>query len=80
MTAAPGIHHDHDEDSDCAPFLVDDECSICGVHHGEACPSCSGRGFHVGGCYEIASHTDGCRLAYLAGDVEECGGECWGAP
>lgn len=42
----------HTTDADCAPFIVDDSCSTCGVFHGDPCPECQGRGFHKSECSE----------------------------
>lgn len=44
---------EHTKDSDCAPFLVDNSCSLCHVDHTNPCTFCQRRGFH---------HPD-CRLA-----------------
>jgi len=40
----------HEQDSDCAPFLVDEQCTVCGVSHTNECPECHGRGFHKPEC------------------------------
>jgi len=40
----------HEQDSDCAPYLVDDQCTVCGVSHTNQCPECGGRGFHKPEC------------------------------
>ena len=40
----------HEQDSDCAPFLIDDQCTVCGVSHTNECPECHGRGFHKPEC------------------------------
>ena len=40
----------HEQDSDCAPFLVDEQCTVCGVTHSNECPECHGRGFHKPEC------------------------------
>ena len=54
----------HRSDADCAPHLVDGECLVCGVVHGDECaaiwvdlcghqvriPGCGGRGYHRDGC------------------------------
>lgn len=40
---------EHTKDADCT--LDDtDSCIVCGVHHGDPCPVCGGRGFHNEGC------------------------------
>jgi hypothetical protein len=39
----------HATDTDCT-LGPDDCCVECGVHHGDACPTCGGRGFHAEGC------------------------------
>ena len=36
----------HTQDSDCSVDPVTDLCTVCGVHHGEPCEHCGGRGFH----------------------------------
>ena len=38
----------HTADSDCT--VINDECSECGVYHGDPCPICGGRGFHALTC------------------------------
>jgi hypothetical protein len=40
----------HERDSDCSPYLVDGQCTVCGVSHTNECPSCGGRGFHEPSC------------------------------
>jgi hypothetical protein len=40
----------HEKDADCTVDPQTDCCSVCGVHHGDECPECNGRGFHVAGC------------------------------
>ena len=42
----------HERDADCAPYLdaETDTCSVCGVYHGDPCPSCEGRGYHRDDC------------------------------
>lgn len=47
--AGPGIL-DHRCDADCAPYLVDDECTVCGVVHTRPCALCGGRGYHTDAC------------------------------
>jgi hypothetical protein len=46
---------DHNQDSDCAPFIRDGSCMACGVDHSATCPVCSGRGFHKSDCLEVAN-------------------------
>lgn len=43
----------HSSDADCAPYLLDGECSVCHVTHGDPCETCGGRGWHKDGCDEI---------------------------
>jgi hypothetical protein len=54
--AAPYSHPDEDEEEVRALHTKDEECDVdpatdlcrgCGVHHGEPCPVCAGRGFHT---------------------------------
>ncbi len=40
--------HEHDEE--CALFIVDGACTVCGVSHAVECTECGGRGFHRGRC------------------------------
>ena len=40
----------HTKDEDCAPFLRDGACSVCGVGHGEPTQCCGATGFHKAGC------------------------------
>ena len=40
----------HGSDADCDVDPETDACRQCGVHHGEACDSCGGRGFHEPDC------------------------------
>lgn len=42
----------HTDDAHCT-VGPDDFCTGCGVHHGDPCGVCGGRGFHVEGCSEI---------------------------
>jgi hypothetical protein len=47
----------HVFDFDC---LVDDKtdcCVLCGVHHGDPCPACRGRGFHTMPCTVVRPFT-----------------------
>lgn len=46
--ATPG----HKTDADCRVDAVTSDCQVCGVHHGDPCETCGGRGFHVDGCPE----------------------------
>lgn len=39
---------DHTRDEDCT--VVDDECTGCGVWHGDPCEDCGGRGYHRAPC------------------------------
>lgn len=43
---------DHTDDAHCT-VGPDDFCTGCGVHHGDPCGVCGGRGFHAEGCPEI---------------------------
>ena len=43
----------HTRDSDCTLDPLTDTCHDCGVHHGEPCPECEGRGFHAPKCREL---------------------------
>jgi hypothetical protein len=45
VVSAP--HHETDADCSLGP---DDCCLTCGVHHGEPCGECGGRGFHRDSC------------------------------
>jgi hypothetical protein len=40
----------HVVDTQCVIDPELDECAICGVGFGDACPECLGRGFHNPGC------------------------------
>lgn len=40
----------HTRDTDCTIDPRTDSCVVCGVHHGDACPLCGGRGFHTDTC------------------------------
>jgi len=40
----------HEKEADCAGHIVDEECTVCGVTHNEACETCSHRGWHAEGC------------------------------
>ena len=40
----------HSQDSDCTVDPATDLCVGCGVHHGEVCEHCGGRGFHRDDC------------------------------
>lgn len=41
----------HSQDADCT--VINDECTVCGVTHGDPCSGCGGRGFHRDGCTNI---------------------------
>lgn len=43
----------HSEDAHCAPYLVDGECSVCGVTHVEPCAVCGSSAYHRDGCSEV---------------------------
>jgi hypothetical protein len=43
---------EHTVDSDCTLDYAD-TCVVCRVYHGDPCPECGGRGFHVEGCSEV---------------------------
>lgn len=53
----------HHTDSDCTLNPADDCCIDCGVYHGEPCPGCGGRGFHVGPCADLCEATDAIECA-----------------
>jgi len=44
----------HTTDRDCT-LDHNDICVECGVWHGDPCPSCGGRGFHLDSCPEMDS-------------------------
>ena len=41
----------HQQDSDCDVDAYGD-CILCGVHHGDPCVECHGKGFHTADCFE----------------------------
>lgn len=43
----------HTKDEDCT-LGPSDACTGCGVLHGDACPTCRGRGYHREGCPVLA--------------------------
>jgi hypothetical protein len=43
----------HESDDQCAVDPSTHCCRVCGVMHGDPCPICGGRGFHLDGCAEI---------------------------
>lgn len=47
-----GAKQYHQQDEDCAPFLVNGSCTECGVDHYGECATCKGRGFHRPDCPE----------------------------
>ena len=49
--------NEHTIDEDCT-LNDNDVCIICGVHHGEPCPECDGRGYHQGDCSYLISGND----------------------
>lgn len=44
----------HTDDLDCDVDPETDTCRECGVHHGDPCPYCGGRGFCDPTCSELA--------------------------
>lgn len=48
--SSPNEMHERDEQCDVDP--ADDTCRVCGVLHGDPCPTCGGRGFHRAQCPE----------------------------
>lgn len=48
----PSARPDHNRDEDCDVDPATDLCRACGVHHGDPCVECGGRGFHKPGCSE----------------------------
>jgi hypothetical protein len=49
LEAIAGVHR---KASDCT-LDENKNCTVCGVSHGEPCPTCGGAGFHLEGCEEI---------------------------
>jgi len=41
---------DHNSDADCIPYLVDGQCTACGVGNGPPCQSCGGERYHEDDC------------------------------
>lgn len=41
---------EHVSNEDCAPHIVDGECTICGVEHNTPCDECGLKGFHNQAC------------------------------
>jgi hypothetical protein len=39
----------HTHDTDCT-VGEDNCCTVCGVEHGDACPTCGQRAYHTAGC------------------------------
>jgi len=56
----------HNHDSQCT--LDQDTCTVCGVYHGDPCPVCLGRGFHVSGCQSVSVNQHAWMLAIVAND------------
>jgi hypothetical protein len=52
----------HRQDADCT-LDPTDTCSGCGVHHGDPCASCEGRGYHRRGCPESGLYAGRERVA-----------------
>lgn len=50
-TGQPSVEDkaDHTQDSNCT-VGPDGVCLICGVYHGEPCPTCNARGYHLDDC------------------------------
>jgi len=46
------VDREHERDADCEVDPRTDSCRACGVYHGDPCPACGGRGFHVPDCSE----------------------------
>lgn len=44
----------HTQDSDCTLDPATSCCRVCGVDHSATCIKCSGRGFHLPSCPELA--------------------------
>lgn len=40
----------HETDADCIVSPDTEMCVLCGVHHGDPCPTCNGKGFHAPQC------------------------------
>lgn len=53
LRRAEAIYAEHSRDEDCDVDPESDCCRLCGVYHGDPCPECRGRGFHVDGCSEV---------------------------
>lgn len=39
--------NEHTKDLDCTLDEHGEECTVCGVWHGDPCLDCGGRGFHM---------------------------------
>lgn len=61
----------HWEDEQC-DLDSEDVCRVCGVWHGDPCPSCGGRGFHRPGCED----SDGFDHPECGSDVDPESGNC----
>ncbi len=60
MKRSPDSPTEHSKDSDCI-LGKDNICMECGVYHGDACPACGQRGYHIPGCAETRQ---------IEGDIE----------
>ena len=52
-------HRVHQYDSDCT-LDGNDMCTVCGVWHGDPCPACGQRGYHMATCSELESEETIC--------------------
>ena len=48
---------DHDCDADCAGWIFEKTCVVCGAYHGDPCPDCGGRGYHALDCSHVDEET-----------------------
>jgi len=63
-----GASHQHERDSDCTLDPAVDVCIYCHVSHGDPCPECSGRGYHVAGCAMSDEASDCAHVSELSPD------------